>query len=88
MLFVWNKFVCFICLRFRCYLGCVCLFGKYGDCALVELSLVEVNHAVSECIERVVLALTYVFTRIVAVAALANDDVARDDLLTTTNLNT
>lgn len=79
MLFVWNK----MCL----FLLCFC-FRYYRNCALVITAFVEVYHTVNESIQGVVLADTHVLTRVVLGAALANDDVAGDTLLTTPDLNT
>ena len=53
----------------------------------MTLTAVEFHLTVSEGIQRVVLAHTYIFTRIVNCAALTNDDVACDASLTTPNLN-
>ena len=55
--------------------------------ALVVLALVELNSTINERIERVVLTDSHVVARIVLCAALANDDVARDALLSTENLD-
>ncbi len=86
MLFVWNSL--FVCLRLWCLFACVCFLREYRDCALVELSSVEIDHTVCECIESVVLTLGNIYTGIVSVTTLANDNVACDNLLTTTDLNT
>ena len=59
-----------------------------GNNTLVVLSLVEVNSTVNECIESVVLALSYTSTCEVLIATLANDDVACDNALAAENLNT
>ena len=79
MLFVWNK----MCL----FLLCFC-FRYYRNCALVITAFVEIYHTVNESIQGVVLADTHVLTRVVLCAALANDDVAGNTLLTTPDLNT
>lgn len=74
LLFVWNSFVVYLCLR--------CCLRRYNrDLALVELSFVEDNDAVGKSIKGVVLALRDVLTWEVLVATLANDDVAGCNLL-------
>ena len=60
---------------------------NYRDYALVALALVEVNRSVNKCIKRVVLADSHVVTRVVLRAALANDDVTSQALLTAEDLN-
>jgi uncharacterized iron-regulated membrane protein len=86
LLFVWNKFLLVV----LCF-GLLGLFGVFlrrenRNSALGAAALVEINHSVSECIERVVLALGYILTGEVLVATLANDDVASLDGLTAPNL--
>lgn len=60
---------------------------NYRHYASVSAALVEVNHAVYQCVESVILTDTYVISRVVSCTTLANDDVAGDNLLTTPNLN-
>ena len=79
LLFVWNKFY-FVMLSF-------CL-RYYRNSALVSAALVEIHNAVNESVESIVFADTYILTRVVLCAALANDDVACDNLLAAPNLNT
>ena len=76
--FVWNKLNLNLCLG----------IGDYRYDTLVAGAFVEIHHAVNKCIQCIVLANTYVLTRIVLCATLANDDVAGNNLLTTPNLNT
>ena len=88
MLFVWNSFVCFA-LRFWCLCFCsVCFFREYRNLALVVLASVEVNDTVCESVESIVFTLCYVFTWVVLVTALAYDNIACDNLLTTSDFNT
>ena len=51
-------------------------------------TLVEVHYTVNKCVESVVLANTYVLTRIVLRTTLANNHVAGSNTLTTPDLNT
>lgn len=83
-MFVWNSF-CFLCLR-RLRFFSVSLGREHGNGTLVAFSLVEVNHAIHERVERVVLSLRYILSRVMPVATLANDDVAGDDFLASPNL--
>lgn len=84
-MFVWNSFLFFLCLcRLRFF--SVSLGREHGNGALVALALVEVNHAIGQCVERVILSLRYILSRVMPVATLANDDVAGDNLLATPNL--
>ena len=61
--------------------------GDDRDNALVVLALVELNRSVNKCIQRVVLTNSHVVTRVVLRAALANNDVACNALLTTKDLH-
>ena len=60
---------------------------KYRYDASVLTTLAEVYDSVSKSIKSIILTDTYIQTRIVLCTALANDDVACDNLLTTPNLN-
>lgn len=62
-------------------------FRYYRHSALVLATLAEVNDAVNQCIECVILTNTYVQARVVLCTALANDDVACDALLATPDFN-
>ncbi len=66
-------------------LGFGCGDNRYD--ALVATSLAELNGSVDKCVERVVLTHSHICSGIVLGAALANDDVACDTLLTAENLN-
>lgn len=61
--------------------------GKYRYDAPVLASLTEINDSVSESIKSVILTNTYILTGVMLGAALANNNVAGDNLLTTPNLN-
>ena len=86
-MFVWNKFFVCLCLGFP-GLGSVSLGAEHGNGALVVRTLVEINDAVGQCVQRVVLALGYILTGEMLVATLTNDDVAGGNALSTSNLNT
>ena len=75
---VWNKLNLNLCLG----------IGDYRYDTLVTGAFVEIHHAVNKCIQCIVLANTYVLTRIVLCATLANDDVAGCHTLTTPDLHT
>ena len=77
-MFVWNKLNLNLCLG----------IGDYRHDTLVTGAFVEIHHAVNKCIQCIVLANTYVLTRIVLCATLANDDVAGCHTLTTPDLHT
>ena len=62
-------------------------FGRNGNHAAVAIAAMEGNHAVNECVKRVVLTHTYVLSGIVNRTALANDDVAGYAGLSAPNLN-
>lgn len=57
------------------------------DNALVEACLFEINSAINQGIESIVLANTHVVARIVLSTALTHDNVSCDALLTTPNLD-
>ena len=61
--------------------------GKYGDVRTVFAAFVELNDAVDKCKEGVVLTHADVLAGVVGRAALADNDVAGDALLTAENLN-
>jgi hypothetical protein len=64
------------------------LFGRnHGDEAAVLTAFVEFHHAVDEGIERVVTTHANILAGVVGGAALTDNDVAGDALLTTKNLN-
>lgn len=62
--------------------------GNHADVAAVLSAFVELHHAVDEGVQGVILAHTHVLAGVVGRAALADDDVAGDALLTAKNLNT
>ena len=62
-------------------------FGRNGNYAAVAIAAMEGNHAVNECVKRVVLTHTHVLSGIVNRTALANDDVAGNAGLSAPNLN-
>ena len=68
-------------------LGGISLLRQNVDCALVATTLLEIDDAVYERIERIVLALTNILAGVVAVATLTHDDVASVDLLATPDLH-
>lgn len=76
-MFVWNKL--FKILSLRCCLGSVILLRENRDLALVELSLVEVNYAISKSIQSVILTLSNILAYEVLVATLTNNDVTGRD---------
>lgn len=78
LLFVWNKFCCY-CLGF-------CIW-YYRNNALVAASFLEVYYSVYQSKEGIVFANTDIVSGVVLCAALANDNVAGDNLLATPNLN-
>ena len=57
--------------------------GYHGDVAAVAASTMEFDHAVDEGEEGVILAHADILARVVGGAALTDDDVAGDALLTT-----
>lgn len=76
-MFVWNSLFLIDALGFR----------DNGHHALVASALVEIHHAIYQCVEGVVLAYAYIGSGVVLCAALANDDVACDHFLATPNLH-
>ena len=63
------------------------LGGDYADERAVLTALVELHNAVDEGVEGVILTHADILAGIVDGAALTDDDVARDALLTTEDLN-
>ena len=53
-----------------------CSYRLDGYCATVLATALEHHYAIDECVKCVILANTYILTRVVLCAALANDDVA------------
>ena len=76
---------CLLCLSLLGLLS-VNLRSEYRDSALVAGTLVEIYDSISQCIERVILTLSYILTGEVLVATLTNDNVAGYNLLATPDL--
>ena len=82
----WAGILCLFGISFNSYL---CLgIRNHRHNTLVTSAFVEIHHAVNKCIQCVILTDTYVLSRIVLRAALANDDVAGCHALTTPDFHT